>query len=807
MIKIEANFAYRYQAGGGSLAFGHPTYVQRQADTDLYDALDDGEYCYVLNARQMGKSSLRVQAKHRLQNENIACISIDLQGIEKNITQERWYYSIAYELIKKIDEIIDFDLKSWWNKHDNLSYTQRLIKLIESQLLVRISKRIVIFIDEIDKIISLDFIKDDFLSFIRFCYNQRTEKTDYKRLTFVLLGAATPLELIQDTFRMPFNIGRLIELQPFKLEEALKLAEGLEGKVSDPRAVLTEIWSWTGGQPFLTQKLCQLVLDSKSTIQEGHEKNSVESLVRSRVIKNWKDQDELRHLETISSRLLQSKSSVKILELYKQILKQGQVAAEDSPEQMELRISGLVVKQNGNLKVCNHIYQSIFNETWVRESLSNLRPYAEQLRAWLKSTSTRLDQSKLLYGQKYRDADTWKEGRNLTIEDYDFLYASRRFDERAREYLSNVSNYEAVIEVVLSWTGGQEEISDTIFRLLKSSRPPREGFEAEWVDNLVRSQLIDNWEAQEAAKPLREICDRLKNNQECDRFRLLESYQQILQPDGVAEDGSREQQELLKLRLVVNEQGLLKVSNRIYKEVFNRDWVRRTFTDSLVSSTVKDKVGIFEVLQEWLPQLEEKTKSPYSIVIEEILLWTKPNPLLIKALCKLICESHILAKNEVEQIGQVVQTHLIDNWEVEEAAKPLRDIRDRLLENHEHDSFWLLIVYQQILRQEEVAEDCSQEKEELLRLKLVENINGKLSIANRTYQLVFNQSWVDELLARSSRPYAQELIAWLDSKRKDRSKLLVGEKLQEATAWADDNKHLLKKQEKHFLLYNVIENF
>ncbi|MEI2577761.1 AAA-like domain-containing protein [Scytonema sp. PRP1] len=176
MIKIEANSAYCYQAGGGSLAFGHPTYVQRQADTDLYDALDNGEYCYVLNARQMGKSSLRVQAKHRLQNENIACISIDLQGIEKNITQERWYYSIAYELIKHLGKITDFDLKSWWNKHDALSYIQRLIKLIESQLLINISKRIVIFIDEIDKIISLDFIKDDFLSFIRFCYNQRTEK-------------------------------------------------------------------------------------------------------------------------------------------------------------------------------------------------------------------------------------------------------------------------------------------------------------------------------------------------------------------------------------------------------------------------------------------------------------------------------------------------------------------------------------------------------------------------------------------------------------------------------------------------------
>ncbi|MEI2577763.1 hypothetical protein [Scytonema sp. PRP1] len=534
--------------------------------------------------------------------------------------------------------------------------------------------------------------------------------------------------------------------------------------------------------------------------------------MRSRVIKNWKDQDELRHLETISSRLLQSKSSVKILELYKKILKQGQVAADDSPEQMELRISGLVVKQGGNLKVCNRIYQSIFNETWIRESLSNLRPYAEQLRAWLKSA--RLDQSKLLYGQKYRDADTWKEGRNLTVEDYDFLYASRRFDERAKEYLSDISNYEAVIEAVLSWTGGQEELNDTIFRLLKSSTPLREGFEVQWVDNLVRSRLIDNWEAQEAAKPLREICDRLLDDLECDRFRLLENYQQILQQHGVAEDGSREQQELLKLRLVVDEQGLLKVSNRIYKEVFNQNWVRRTFTDSLVGCTgilemlsEQDKADILEVLQKWLPQLEEKTKVPYSIVVREILLWTKPNPFLIKALCKLICEFNILANNEVEHIKQLVQTHLIDNWEFQEAVKPLKSIRDCLLKNQEHGSFWLLMLYRQILRQEEVAEDCSQEKEELLRLKLVDDIDGKLRVANRTYQLVFNQSWVDEALAGSSRPYAKELIAWLDSKCKDKSQLLVGDNLQRATAWADSNKPFVNKQEKHFLLRSVIENF
>ncbi|MEM9907570.1 MAG: AAA-like domain-containing protein [Cyanobacteria bacterium P01_D01_bin.44] len=61
-----------YQVGG-SLASHAPSYIQRQADTELYDALDQGELCYVLNSRQMGKSSLLVQTKHRLQQAGYRC--------------------------------------------------------------------------------------------------------------------------------------------------------------------------------------------------------------------------------------------------------------------------------------------------------------------------------------------------------------------------------------------------------------------------------------------------------------------------------------------------------------------------------------------------------------------------------------------------------------------------------------------------------------------------------------------------------------------------------------------------------------
>jgi hypothetical protein len=51
---------------GGTLPPGTPSSVERQADRDLYDALLRGEFCCVLHARQMGKSSLMAHLSTRL---------------------------------------------------------------------------------------------------------------------------------------------------------------------------------------------------------------------------------------------------------------------------------------------------------------------------------------------------------------------------------------------------------------------------------------------------------------------------------------------------------------------------------------------------------------------------------------------------------------------------------------------------------------------------------------------------------------------------------------------------------------------
>ncbi|PAX51696.1 AAA-like domain-containing protein [Brunnivagina elsteri] len=437
---------YEYQVGA-SLPPDAPSYVVRKADSDFYNQLKAGKYCYVFNSRQMGKSSLKVRVMQRLVDEGVACSTIDIsgQGSKDNVTQEQWYTGIVSKIVKdlKIAKPIEFR-RTWWRDRNDISPAQKLDEFIEDVLLTSILGKIVIFIDEIDSTLSLGFGREDFFALIRSCYNKRAENSAYKRLTFALLGVVTPSDLLTDKTRTPFNIGEPIQLDGFKIHEVGALTLGLEGKVENPQAAMGEILAWTGGQPFLTQRVCKLLV-SGDWEEKIDFQSHIEQVIQSQIIDNWESVDQQQHLKNIRDRMLSDeKTAVSLLGLYQQVLQQGEIIFDGSSEQMRLRLTGLVVEQKGKLKVYNQIYGHVFNINWVENKLGELRFYAENLKAWVESKYQ--DDSCLLRGEDLEKSRIWADGRRLSDADYRFLSASVEAELNQKVVKAEVKTNQALEE-------------------------------------------------------------------------------------------------------------------------------------------------------------------------------------------------------------------------------------------------------------------------------------------------------------------------------------------------------------------------
>lgn len=348
---------------GGTLGIDTPSYVPRDADEQLYETLAKGEFCYVLTSRQMGKSSLMVRAAARLRDADTRVAVIDLTAIGVNVTAEQWYDGLLLRLGRQLG--IEDELEAFADQRRDMNPLQRWLLAVETIVLDRFDERVVVFIDEIDLVRSLPFSADEFFAALRQCFNRRSEEERWQRITFCLLGVATPSDLISDRHITPFNVGTRVELRDFRADEAEVLAAGLGKNPEDAARLLARILHWTAGHPYLTQRLCSLVAGDKAVAGE----RDVDRICNTAFLSpGARDQDD--NLIFVRERILRSHTDVAaVLDLYRKIHRSRIVNDDNSSIVEALKLAGIVRPQAGTLRTRNRIYQAVFDAAWIRTNM------------------------------------------------------------------------------------------------------------------------------------------------------------------------------------------------------------------------------------------------------------------------------------------------------------------------------------------------------------------------------------------------------------------------------------------------------
>ncbi|MFN8459073.1 MAG: AAA-like domain-containing protein [Anaerolineae bacterium] len=344
---------------GGTLAPNVPSYVKRPADDELYELALKGDFCYVLTTRQMGKSSLMIRTARRLRVEGAHSAIIDLTEMGTSVA-DTWYLDLLTELADQLD--LSVDPEAWWQERAALGHVRRFTNFLRDVVLTEIDGQIVIFIDEIDTTLRLPF-SDDFFTAVRATHNARAKDAAFARLSFVLIGVAAPTDLIKDHTRTPFNIGHAIKLKDFTLTSATVLQDRLE-KIypGQGEIIFKRIHYWTGGHPYLTQKLCQTITQTEA---EAWNNERIDALV-NRLFLTEEARKET-NLQFVQDSLREHPLKRHLLTLYRQVY-DGEKMAEDerSPVQNQLKLTGRVRAEEGLLQVRCEIYRHVFNAAWIR---------------------------------------------------------------------------------------------------------------------------------------------------------------------------------------------------------------------------------------------------------------------------------------------------------------------------------------------------------------------------------------------------------------------------------------------------------
>lgn len=108
----------------------------------------DGEFCYILTSRQVGKSSLMFRTALRLRAQGVRSVILDLNAVGTSSERESWYYTLLIKVGQAVS--LRAELRACWQSEPELDCVHRWIEGRRTILRQRNDLRLAIFVDEVD---------------------------------------------------------------------------------------------------------------------------------------------------------------------------------------------------------------------------------------------------------------------------------------------------------------------------------------------------------------------------------------------------------------------------------------------------------------------------------------------------------------------------------------------------------------------------------------------------------------------------------------------------------------------------------
>jgi hypothetical protein len=191
-----------------------------------------------------------------------------------------------------------------------------------------------------------------------------------------LVGVFAPQQA-PESARSFFDAASRIRLEDFSLEESRTLLPEL--KMREPEKVLSRIFDWTQGHPYLTQLLCYDALLGKTTAA------GVEAMVQKRFFENprqYLDDFALGTSDNLFRAALRCPLGPDIARLYKTLITRPEsMTLADAQETMgtslgsvvdRLRMVGVIAQRDMKLSVRNKIVRRVFDVSWLETAFAGV---------------------------------------------------------------------------------------------------------------------------------------------------------------------------------------------------------------------------------------------------------------------------------------------------------------------------------------------------------------------------------------------------------------------------------------------------